>query len=243
MPNDSAQFSFGAKIMPPILAKRSAAFAVFMLVQATGFATDLSKGKMFRSVDERSSVKIISADELELTQGVEGPHWVCKYSKDGDSLRVVATVLGSPQALYFKVTAEGLQDAGGIILYDSEHFDAAFRAAKLAEEERQKQMLASALTPSPNPTVPPDSRRPMPIYAPRPQYPYEARSRSITGSGVVVMTIDVSGSVTGASMAKSTGSPILDNAASSAFRQWRFAPGTTQWELRMPFNFTTSGAS
>src|SRR4029077_18617109 len=44
------------------------------------------------------------------------------------------------------------------------------------------------------------------INAPRPQYPYEARSRKITGSGVCVVTVDPgSGNVTGASMTQSIG--------------------------------------
>ena len=81
------------------------------------------------------------------------------------------------------------------------------------------------------------------INAPRPQYPYEARSRKITGSGVCVVTVDPgSGSVTGASMTQSIGSPILDNAALSAFREWRFRPGTVS-QVRIPITFTMTGAS
>ena len=81
------------------------------------------------------------------------------------------------------------------------------------------------------------------VNAPRPQYPYEARSRKITGSGVCVVTVDPgSGSVTGASMTQSIGSPILDNAALSAFRQWRFRPGTVS-QVRIPITFTMTGAS
>jgi protein TonB len=81
------------------------------------------------------------------------------------------------------------------------------------------------------------------LSAPRPQYPYEARSRKITGSGVCVAEVDPgSGSVTGASMTQSTGSPILDNAAISAFRQWRFRPGTVS-QVRIPITFTMTGAS
>ena len=81
------------------------------------------------------------------------------------------------------------------------------------------------------------------IYAPRPQYPYEARSRRITGSGVCVAEVDPgSGNVTSASMATSVGSPILDNAAVSAFRQWRFRPGTVS-KVRIPITFTMTGAS
>src|SRR5438094_5660538 len=81
------------------------------------------------------------------------------------------------------------------------------------------------------------------INAPRPQYPYEARSRKITGSGVCVVQVDAaSGNVTGGSMTQSTGSPILDNSALTAFRQWRFRPGTVS-EVKIPITFTMTGAS
>jgi len=80
------------------------------------------------------------------------------------------------------------------------------------------------------------------MSAPRPEYPYEARRSKITGSGVCVMTVDPgSGSVTSAEMAQSTGNPILDNAATSAFRRWRFKPGTVS-KVRTPITFTMSGA-
>jgi protein TonB len=81
------------------------------------------------------------------------------------------------------------------------------------------------------------------VNAPRPQYPYEARSRKITGSGVCVVDVDPgSGSVTSAEMTQSIGSPILDSAALSAFRQWRFRPGTVS-KVRIPITFTMTGAS
>ena len=81
------------------------------------------------------------------------------------------------------------------------------------------------------------------VNAPRPQYPYEARSRKITGSGVCVVEVDPgSGSVTSAEMTQSIGSPILDGAALSAFRQWRFRPGTVS-KVRIPITFTMTGAS
>jgi periplasmic protein TonB len=82
------------------------------------------------------------------------------------------------------------------------------------------------------------------VYAPRPQYPYEARSRRITGSGVCVLDVDVaSGSVSSANMAQSIGNPILDNAAVSAFRQWRFKPGAAAPKVKVPITFTLTGAS
>src|SRR6478736_1166600 len=59
----------------------------------------------------------------------------------------------------------------------------------------------------------------------------------------VEMSVDTgSGAVTSAEMAQSTGSPILDNAATSAFRRWRFKPGTVS-RVRTPITFTMGGAS
>jgi periplasmic protein TonB len=81
------------------------------------------------------------------------------------------------------------------------------------------------------------------LNAPRPEYPYEARRQKITGDGVVVMSVDpASGSVTNVTMAKSTGSAFLDNAAIAGFRRWRFKPGSVS-TVTCPVTFTMSGAS
>ncbi|HKP04640.1 MAG TPA: TonB family protein [Chthoniobacterales bacterium] len=81
------------------------------------------------------------------------------------------------------------------------------------------------------------------LNAPRPKYPYEARRQKITGDGVVVMSVDpASGGVTGVTMAKSTGSAFLDNAAIAGFRRWRFKPGSVS-TVTCPVTFTLSGAS
>jgi len=218
---------------------------VLMLLQINGFPADLSAGRIFRSADEQSSIKIIGEDELELTRQLDGPHWVCKYSRDNDSLRVVATVQGSPEALYFKVTGEGLQGAGGVILYDSEHFEAASLAAKKAAKERERQRLAAQATPAPSPSVASDPGGLVAVYGPRPEYPYEARRQNLMGSGVVLMTVDVaSGTVIDATMAQSTGSPVLDNASVTKFRQWRFKPGAPgAAQVRKAIHFSSSGVS
>ena len=82
------------------------------------------------------------------------------------------------------------------------------------------------------------------INAPKPEYPYEARSRHQTGSGVAVLSVDTAtGNVTDASMAQSIGSPILDQATLSAFRRWRFAPGKCAPRVKVPITFTMTGAS
>ncbi len=81
------------------------------------------------------------------------------------------------------------------------------------------------------------------ISAPRPDYPYEARRQHITGSGVCVVSVDsASGNVTDATMAQSTGNSSLDNSTMSAFRRWRFKPGSVS-KVRIPITFTMAGAS
>ena len=80
------------------------------------------------------------------------------------------------------------------------------------------------------------------ISAPRPEYPYEARSRHIMGSGICVMIVDTSsGYVSDVTVAESTGSSVLDNSAVSAFRRWRFKPDTVS-RVRVPITFTLTGA-
>jgi len=58
-----------------------------------------------------------------------------------------------------------------------------------------------------------------------------------------VVSVDTaSGSVSDATMAQSIGNPILDSAAVSAFKQWRFRPGTVS-KVKIPITFTMTGAS
>jgi protein TonB len=79
------------------------------------------------------------------------------------------------------------------------------------------------------------------VFSPRPEYPYEARRQKKTGSGICVLTIDASGSVSSADMAQSTGTPILDNATVSAFKRWRFRAGAFS-KVRVPITYTMTGA-
>ncbi|PYL91423.1 MAG: hypothetical protein DMF14_07030 [Verrucomicrobia bacterium] len=80
------------------------------------------------------------------------------------------------------------------------------------------------------------------LSAPRPDYPYEARSRHIIGSSVAVISVDPnSGLAVDAMMEQSIGNPILDNSTISAFRRWRFKPGTPA-RVRIPITFVLTGA-
>ena len=74
---------------------------------------------------------------------------------------------------------------------------------------------------------------------PRPKYPYECRARGITGSGIVVLTVDTkTGTVRAARMLKSTGNRLLDGSALEAFSQWRFEPGTTASQVKIPVKYS-----
>src|SRR6266480_4748974 len=92
-------------------------------------------------------------------------------------------------------------------------------------------------------------------YAPSPVDSYAARAQRLVGSGVVDLDIDrQSGRVKSARIEKSTGHKILDSAALTAYKQWRFnaremqelyeqgalrlsgkpPPPSDVWKLRIP---------
>jgi TonB family protein len=76
------------------------------------------------------------------------------------------------------------------------------------------------------------------IYAPRPDYPLEARRQHLTGSAILILHIDKpSGTVTSIDVAKSTGHKILDDAATGAFLRWRFKPGLYT-KIKVPIRYT-----
>ena len=77
----------------------------------------------------------------------------------------------------------------------------------------------------------------MAITAPLPDYPYEAKRRNLTGSGICVVTVDTAtGTVTNATMFQSTGSPLLDKLTIQTFKSWRFKPGTVS-QVRVPISY------
>jgi len=89
--------------------------------------------------------------------------------------------------------------------------------------------------------ISPSAAKAVTTYAPRPEYPQEARSHRVAGSGVCVVSVDpTSGSVTNVSMAQSTGSPLLDKSVLSTVRTWKFKPGTVS-KVSIPVEFTTTG--
>ena len=80
------------------------------------------------------------------------------------------------------------------------------------------------------------------MYAPRPVYPYEARRQRMTGSGIALLTVALTGNVIEARMAESSGSVILDSATLEALRRWRFKPGSVL-SVEVPITYSLTGAS
>ncbi len=109
---------------------------------------------------------------------------------------------------------------------------------------RRTRPIARTVAPASNPGTGSNTRSAnTAIFAPRPDYPYEARRQSAIGTGLVSLTIDrASGVVTDACMKRSTGRPILDASAVRAFGRWRFRPGAGPI-IDIPITFTLTGAS
>ena len=85
------------------------------------------------------------------------------------------------------------------------------------------------------------------IYSPSPEYPTAALQSQLTfakahrpmsGSGLFALIVDrETGKVTEVKTMQSTGQKILDDAAISAFRRWRFKPKTVFRAVRVPITF------
>jgi TonB family protein len=87
------------------------------------------------------------------------------------------------------------------------------------------------------------SAKALTLYAPRPNYPYEARRGGITGSGIAQLTVNPEvGNVIDARMAQTTGSVFLDNSTLETLRRWRFKPGVAS-NVDVPITYTLTGVS
>ena len=75
--------------------------------------------------------------------------------------------------------------------------------------------------------------------APGAAYPEEAQKAKITGSGVYELRIDKAGKISAVAIVKSSGSAVLDKAATTAFKKWRFKPGVFQ-SVRIPVSWSVN---
>ncbi len=91
--------------------------------------------------------------------------------------------------------------------------------------------IASAIAQTPTPVVVVRNAKDLPAFAisfPKPEYPYELRSRRIGGKRVFLLHIRRDGTVESVETLISTGHIELDNATKSAFIKWRFRPGANK---------------
>jgi periplasmic protein TonB len=87
------------------------------------------------------------------------------------------------------------------------------------------------------------SAKALTLYAPKPNYPYEARRGGVTGSGIAELVVNPeSGIVIDARMSQSTGSEILDNATVETLRRWKLRPGVAS-NIAVPITYTLTGVS
>jgi len=82
-----------------------------------------------------------------------------------------------------------------------------------------------------------------PIFNPPPVYPAAALAGRIEGRVLLHLTVGLSGDVTLVRLVRSSGSALLDQAAITAVRKWRFEPATQRgepvaWECQLPVRFT-----
>jgi TonB family protein len=80
------------------------------------------------------------------------------------------------------------------------------------------------------------------LYAPHPEYPLAARKRHWTGADVFACSIRSDGTVASVDVLRSTGHQMLDQAAITAFRQWRFHPGEMKL-VKIPMDFWMDGSA
>ena len=71
----------------------------------------------------------------------DGTTLLCKYTKQTDALRVIATVMGTPQVIYYRFTDQGIQDNNGNVLLSPEKYAAAIEQQRQAQIEEQNKQL------------------------------------------------------------------------------------------------------
>jgi TonB family protein len=75
--------------------------------------------------------------------------------------------------------------------------------------------------------------------APSVAYPEEAQKAKTAGSGVYELRIDKAGKISAVAVMKSSGSAMLDKAATTAFKKWRFKPGVFR-SVRIPVSWSVN---
>src|SRR6476646_5851076 len=75
------------------------------------------------------------------------------------------------------------------------------------------------------------------LASPGPPYPEAAQKAKMTGSGFYELRINKAGTITSVVIVKSSGNDVLDKAATTTFRRWRFKPGIFT-SVRIPVSWS-----
>lgn len=94
-------------------------------------------GQVYKSLNGRIVLTLISKDECELNTG--GTTLLCKYTKPNNTLRIVATALGTSQVIYYRFTNQGLEDNDGNILLSPEGYAATIAQLERKQHEEEKE--------------------------------------------------------------------------------------------------------
>jgi TonB family protein len=70
-------------------------------------------------------------------------------------------------------------------------------------------------------------------------YPEAAQKAQLSGSGLYELQVNKAGVTTAVTVLKSSGKPVLDQAARSAFLKWRFTPGVFS-RVRVPVSWSVN---
>ena len=104
--------------------------------------------------------------------------------------------------------------------------------SQIAPDATARWAKTSETSPSPRPTP-----KPRLVYAPQPNFPPDARTRSgISHSGRFRVSFDVHGNARNVQVIQSTGNGLLDEATIGALRQWKSTPGR-EWSATVPITF------
>ena len=107
---------------------------VLVLVLSVAITSSEASEETYRTEYGDQWIKLISSSELEYHPG--HATFLCKYSNQKGSLRVIMTVLGTQQVLYFRRTSEGLVSEKGMTFFNPAALAENRQQAALAERAR-----------------------------------------------------------------------------------------------------------
>lgn len=170
---------------------------------------------------------------VALAVGIAGTHWLSAQSVDwaGPSERVAGFVHAAPPARRVMHTAHRSHPA--VPVASRRHVVRPLTAAPMRSRPPLFVAEANAAEPAPTPEL-------VPVAMPQPPVSWSRMQDHLAGNVLLDLTVDGAGNVTAASLAQSSGDPVLDAHALATVRGWRFAvpsghPDGLRGELTMRF--------